>query len=69
MQHYVEWGGRRKGIQLDRSFKGFTNVLFATNNADDGSGFNQASKTASYRAGDQPRHWKRAAIFTIRKIL
>ncbi len=52
-QHYVEWGGQRDGIQLDRSFKGFTNVLFATNNADDGSGFNPNSKTASYRAGDE----------------
>jgi hypothetical protein len=52
-QHYVEWGGKREGIQLDRSFKGFTNVLFATNNADDGSGFNPNSKTASYRAGDE----------------
>ncbi len=52
-QHYVEWGGKRDGISLDRSFKGFTNVLFATNNADDGSGFNPNSKTASYRAGDE----------------
>ncbi len=52
-QHYVEWGGRRDGISLDRSFKGFTNVLFATNNADDGSGFNPNSKTAFYRAGDE----------------
>ena len=52
-QHYVEWGGKRDGIQLDRSFKGFTNVLFATNNADDGSGFDPNSKTASYRAGDE----------------
>ena len=52
-QHYVEWGGRRGDIQLDRSFKGYLNVLFATNNADDGSGFNPNSQTASYRAGDQ----------------
>src|SRR5579875_787437 len=27
-QHYAEWGGRRDSIQLDRTFKGFTNVLF-----------------------------------------
>jgi hypothetical protein len=52
-QHYVEWGGRRDGISLDRSFKGYLNVLLATNNADDGSGFNPNSRTASYRAGDQ----------------
>ena len=52
-QHYVEWGGKRDDIQLDRSFKGFLNVLLATNNADDGSGFNPNSQTASYRAGDQ----------------
>lgn len=52
-QHYVEWGGRREGIRLDRSFKGFLNVLLATNNADDGSGIDPNAKTASYRAGDE----------------
>lgn len=52
-QHYVEWGGRRDGISLDRSFKGFTNVLFATDNADDGSGLGVGVKGASSRAGDQ----------------
>ncbi|RZJ57030.1 MAG: hypothetical protein EOO55_04180, partial [Hymenobacter sp.] len=52
-QHYAEWGGRRGSIQLDRSFKGFTNVLFATDNADDGSGVNAGVRGASSRAGDQ----------------
>lgn len=53
-QHYVEWGGQREGIQLDRSFKGFLNVLLSTNNADDGSGIDPTQlKSGSYRAGDQ----------------
>lgn len=54
VQHYVEWGGRRGDIQLDRSFKGFLNVFFSTTNADDGSGIDPAElKYASYHAGDQ----------------
>ncbi|RYE36287.1 MAG: hypothetical protein EOP42_03870 [Sphingobacteriaceae bacterium] len=53
-QHYVEWGGKRGDIQLDRSLKGFYNVFFSVNNADDGSGVDPAQlKTGSYRAGDQ----------------
>lgn len=54
-QHYAEWGGRRDSIQLDRSFKGFTNVFFSRNNADDGSGVDpQMILTyGNYRAGDQ----------------
>lgn len=53
-QHYVEWGGRRDSIRLDRSFKGFTNVLFSRNNADDGSGIDPAMLIyGPYRAGDQ----------------
>ncbi len=54
LQHYVEWGGKRDGIQLDRSFKGFLNVFFSTTNADDGSGFDpNVAKYAAYHAGDQ----------------
>ncbi|MEX8548640.1 MAG: capsule assembly Wzi family protein [Mucilaginibacter sp.] len=54
LQHYVEWGGKRDGIQLDRSFKGYLNVFFSTTNADDGSGFDpNAAKYAAYHAGDQ----------------
>ncbi len=53
-QHYVEWGGKRADIQLDRSLKGFYNVFFSVNNADDGSGIDPSQlKTGSYRAGDQ----------------
>jgi hypothetical protein len=51
-QHYVEWGGKREGISLDRSFKGFTDVLFATEDGDDGSGFVPNSPTGAYHAGD-----------------
>ncbi len=54
LQHYVEWGGKRGDIQLDRSFKGFLNVFLSTNNADDGSGIDPTQlQTGSYRAGDQ----------------
>jgi len=54
LQHYVEWGGKRDSIQLVRSFKGFTDVFFSRNNADDGSGFDPTSlQYASYHAGDQ----------------
>lgn len=54
LQHYAEWGGKRDDIQLDRSFKGFLNVFFSVNNADDGSGFDpNALKYAVYHAGDQ----------------
>jgi hypothetical protein len=52
-QHYVEWGGKRDSIRLDRSFKGFLDVLLATDNADDGSGLNVGVRNASNRAGDQ----------------
>ncbi len=54
-QHYVEWGGRRDSIQLDRSFKGFLNVFFSRSNADDGSGIDPQSiiKYGNYFAGDQ----------------
>jgi hypothetical protein len=52
VQHYVEWGGRRDEITLDRSFKGFTDVLFATRNADDGSGIETVATTGSAHAGD-----------------
>ncbi len=54
VQHYVEWGGKRDSIQLERSFKGFLDVFFSTANADDGSGFDpNALKYAVYHAGDQ----------------
>ncbi len=54
LQHYVEWGGKRDSIQLDRSFKGFLNVFFSTVNADDGSGIDPTQlQYASYHAGDQ----------------
>ena len=51
-QHYVEWGGKRDSINLKRSFNGFTDVLFATRDGDDGSGFEPNSKTGPYHAGD-----------------
>jgi hypothetical protein len=53
-QHYVEWGGRRDSIQLDRSFKGFTNVFFSRSNVNDGSGIDPAMLIyGPYHAGDQ----------------
>lgn len=54
LQHYAEWGGRRDGIELDRSFKGFLNVFLAKPNADDGSGIDPTqAQYAVYYAGDQ----------------
>jgi len=52
VQHYTEWGGQRpvSGIFLDRSFRGFLDVLFV-NEANDGSV--PETGIRPNRAGDQ----------------
>ena len=52
LQHYAEWGGIRGNLHLDRSFKGFLNVLFVRQ-ADDGSVGTAINGIAPSRAGDQ----------------
>ena len=52
-QHYVEWGGRRDDIALDRSLNGFLDVFFAKNGSDDGTGTDPAGLIyGPYHAGD-----------------
>jgi len=49
VQHFAVWGGERGNFKLDRSWKGFFDVLFAKE-ANDGSVFGE---TRPNRAGDQ----------------
>jgi hypothetical protein len=58
LQHYAEWGGHRGNWKLDRSFKGFMNVLLVRE-ANDGS---VPSGYRPSRAGDQ-RGLLEAGIF------
>ncbi len=52
VQHFVEWGGRRGNVQLDRSLKGFFDVLFVKQ-ADDGSVGTNITGLPPNRPGDQ----------------
>ncbi|HEV7329754.1 MAG TPA: capsule assembly Wzi family protein [Flavisolibacter sp.] len=52
VQHFGEWGGRRGSVQLERSWKGFFDVLFVKE-ADDGSVGTDINGRPPNRAGDQ----------------
>jgi len=52
LEHYSEWGGERGKVKLDRSFKGFLNVLFVKE-ADDGSVGTSINGIRPSRAGDE----------------
>ena len=52
VQHFVEWGGRRGSVQLERSLKGFIDVLFVRA-ADDGSVGTANNGILPNRPGDQ----------------
>lgn len=52
VQHFGEWGGRRGSMQLERSWKGFFDVLFVRE-ADDGSVGTDVNGRPPNRAGDQ----------------
>ena len=52
VQHFGEWGGKRGSVQLERSFKGFLDVLLVRE-ADDGSVGTDVNGRPPNRAGDQ----------------
>jgi Capsule assembly protein Wzi len=52
VQHFGEWGGRRGDFQLERSWKGFLDVLFVKEE-DDGSVGTAINGLRPSRAGDQ----------------
>lgn len=52
IQHYAEWGGRRGAVQLERSWKGFIDVLLVKE-ADDGSVGTSINGILPNRPGDQ----------------
>ncbi len=52
VQHFAEWGGRRGNLQLERSLKGFFDVLFVKA-ADDGSVGTSTNGRLPNRPGDQ----------------
>ncbi len=52
LQHFVEWGGKRGNVQLDRSIKGFFDVLLVRQ-ADDGSVGTSTNNILPNRPGDQ----------------
>jgi len=52
LQHFAEWGGRRDGIQLERSWKGFWDVMLVKE-ADDGSVGTAVNGIRPSRPGDQ----------------
>lgn len=52
IEHFVEWGGRRFDYKLDRTFRGFMNVVLVKE-ADDGSVGTSVNGIAPSRAGDQ----------------
>ena len=52
VQHFVEWGGRRGSIQLEKSWKGFLDVLLVKA-SDDGSVGTNTNGILPNRPGDQ----------------
>ena len=52
VQHFVEWGGRRGSIQLEKSWKGFFDVLLVRE-SDDGSVGTNINGILPNRPGDQ----------------
>ncbi|RYZ46454.1 MAG: hypothetical protein EOO14_24590, partial [Chitinophagaceae bacterium] len=52
MQHFGEWGGKRGSVQLERSWKGFFDVLLVKE-ADDGSVGTDINGRPPNRPGDQ----------------
>lgn len=52
VQHFAEWGGRRGSVQLEKSLKGFFDVLFVRA-ADDGSVGTSTNGILPNRPGDQ----------------
>lgn len=52
VQHFVEWGGRRGHIQLEKSWKGFLDVLLVKE-SDDGSVGTSTNGILPNRPGDQ----------------
>lgn len=68
VQHFGEWGGRRGLRQLERSWKGFLDVLFVKE-ADDGSVGTDINGILPNRAGDQRGLVEAGAVWENEKLL